>query len=718
MSIGDPIPAPAMGIPLFPGISATCAVAGLGLNIYSAIQAKKFHQALLDKLNEMTTLLSAINQELTEISQILEKMLEELIRIDNQLKQLVEGSIINDITTIEATTNLLSALNFALPQNEASSIDEFLAANSSFKDVIDAVWTPSQQHNVNWCMDNIYNRLIYTITSDHPIYYDLKPGTYQLLMIRWMQGLHLMAITAPFKNISYERYLRIWYQRFYQLAYNLIEYGKKTHKTDDSVIRIYDQTSYDDARNEIFLKDSMVLSPELNPYPQLALWWVWNKERDPQKLALSPEAQNCKLVYNPDKDAMGIDYEKFNLNGAGYVYFLLETDGNYLDNPKPSAKEGLDNAVPDNTAYFLFRDVIGHGAIPLRSVRSKKSGEASPGMFFASPAHDHTRYTGAKGLGPFGQLDLGSCDGQQHYLTPDANAPIVTRFGFEPRQSFKAYIYVTQSDSGDFRENLLVYDDYKSGAMHVAVSDKPIRTMDRLDNALWLIEPIYHFSWDRWALIIRPASDTFPGDHWRLQYDINMDGVLSLWSLNDAVDAIAPGYMELSGDRLGFFGPFDTARGVMLGKYYCYFTFMPFATHDNQIAVIGYKVEEMSGIGQEFADKLKACGIGTMGQLLQQSSTEADRNSVASAAGLAPDLILEWAHIADLLRVRGVEEADARLLASAGIDTVGALAAQTPDELSEILSNLNSKKRMVQHDFPATMMAEWIDHAKQFEPML
>ena len=85
---------------------------------------------------------------------------------------------------------------------------------------------------------------------------------------------------------------------------------------------------------------------------------------------------------------------------------------------------------------------------------------------------------------------------------------------------------------------------------------------------------------------------------------------------------------------------------------------------------MAYKIEQVEGIGEAYAAKLKKAGITTTDELLAKCATRSGRDKVAEATGISPKLILKWTNHADLFRIKGVAGQFAELLEAAGVDTV------------------------------------------------
>lgn len=108
-----------------------------------------------------------------------------------------------------------------------------------------------------------------------------------------------------------------------------------------------------------------------------------------------------------------------------------------------------------------------------------------------------------------------------------------------------------------------------------------------------------------------------------------------------------------------------------------------------------YPIGQIDGLGPLAASKLKTQGIRTTEALLEKASTYKDRKSLAAATGLCEKQILEWANIADYMRIKGMGKAKAELLRAAGVNTVREFALRNPTRLAQAMAEANQKRKLV-----------------------
>ena len=130
------------------------------------------------------------------------------------------------------------------------------------------------------------------------------------------------------------------------------------------------------------------------------------------------------------------------------------------------------------------------------------------------------------------------------------------------------------------------------------------------------------------------------------------------------------------------------------------------------------KVIEIEGIGPKYAEALNGAGIETTEDLLKMCCDAKGRKEIAEKADLSEKLLLEWANLADLMRLNGVGEEYADLLEEAGVDTVKELATRNAENLAEAMDKVNAEKNLTNRVPNAGVVQKWIDEAKTLDPLI
>ncbi len=131
------------------------------------------------------------------------------------------------------------------------------------------------------------------------------------------------------------------------------------------------------------------------------------------------------------------------------------------------------------------------------------------------------------------------------------------------------------------------------------------------------------------------------------------------------------------------------------------------------------RIIDIEGIGPEYKRALKErAGIATTEALLKACTTPEQREELAQRTGVSPKLILEWANLADLFRIRGVGEEYSDLLEEAGVDTVVELAQRNAENLYAALQETNDEKLLVRRMPSPGQVKDWVAQAKKLPRVL
>ncbi len=133
---------------------------------------------------------------------------------------------------------------------------------------------------------------------------------------------------------------------------------------------------------------------------------------------------------------------------------------------------------------------------------------------------------------------------------------------------------------------------------------------------------------------------------------------------------------------------------------------------------MAYKIVEIEGVGEAYAEKLTAAGINTVDDLLDRCAAPAGRKALAEATGIAEKLILRWTNHADLFRINGVGPQFAELLEAAGVDTVKELRHRVAANLVAKMNEVNEQKKLVRRVPAEVEVQRMIDQAKELEPRM
>lgn len=126
-------------------------------------------------------------------------------------------------------------------------------------------------------------------------------------------------------------------------------------------------------------------------------------------------------------------------------------------------------------------------------------------------------------------------------------------------------------------------------------------------------------------------------------------------------------------------------------------------------------IRDIEGVGDQYAEKLKAAGAGSIEKLLAAGATPKGRAALAKASRISEKLILRWVNHADLFRIKGIAGQYAELLEAAGVDTVVELAQRKPENLHAALLECNTKRKLVRSVAGLANVKSWVEQAKKLK---
>ena len=129
-----------------------------------------------------------------------------------------------------------------------------------------------------------------------------------------------------------------------------------------------------------------------------------------------------------------------------------------------------------------------------------------------------------------------------------------------------------------------------------------------------------------------------------------------------------------------------------------------------------YKIIDIEGIGDVYAEKLIAAGINKVSELLEKCAAPKGRKALAEETGISEKLILRWTNHADLFRINGVGPQFAELLEAAGVDTVKEFRHRVAENLQPKLEETNAAKNICNRVPAVSEIQKMIDQAKEHEP--
>jgi predicted RecB family nuclease len=108
-----------------------------------------------------------------------------------------------------------------------------------------------------------------------------------------------------------------------------------------------------------------------------------------------------------------------------------------------------------------------------------------------------------------------------------------------------------------------------------------------------------------------------------------------------------------------------------------------------------YPISKIDGLTAFAASKLKSAGIRTMEGLLEAARTAKGRKKLSEETGFSEQQLLEWANLADCMRIPGMGKAKAELLRASGVNTVREFTHRNPSRLAQAMRDANDKRKLV-----------------------
>jgi predicted RecB family nuclease len=131
-----------------------------------------------------------------------------------------------------------------------------------------------------------------------------------------------------------------------------------------------------------------------------------------------------------------------------------------------------------------------------------------------------------------------------------------------------------------------------------------------------------------------------------------------------------------------------------------------------------YSISEIEGMTVFCASKLKALGIRTTDALLEAARTMRGRKALAAKTGISEQQLLDWANVADYMRIPGMGKAKVGLVRAAGVTTVRELAHRNPARLAQNIKQVNTKHKLVRILPSEKSIGHMIEQARKLEPKI
>ena len=131
-----------------------------------------------------------------------------------------------------------------------------------------------------------------------------------------------------------------------------------------------------------------------------------------------------------------------------------------------------------------------------------------------------------------------------------------------------------------------------------------------------------------------------------------------------------------------------------------------------------YPLSKLEGMTAFAAQKFKSLGIRTTDTLLEAARTVKGRKTLSAKTGISEQQLLEWANVADYMRIPGMGKAKVGLVRAAGATTVRELAHRNPARLAQTMREVNTKRNLVRILPSEKSVEQLIAQARKLQPKI
>jgi predicted flap endonuclease-1-like 5' DNA nuclease len=122
-------------------------------------------------------------------------------------------------------------------------------------------------------------------------------------------------------------------------------------------------------------------------------------------------------------------------------------------------------------------------------------------------------------------------------------------------------------------------------------------------------------------------------------------------------------------------------------------------------------VTDIVGVDARAGSKLRRAGVATVSDMWTHAGDRTGRSELSSATGISTDQLADWAHKADLMRVKSIGPRYAALLEVAGVASLKQLRRRSAESLHEAMIEANRSAKVVEVVPGTPEIADWIDKA-------
>jgi DNA polymerase/3'-5' exonuclease PolX len=129
------------------------------------------------------------------------------------------------------------------------------------------------------------------------------------------------------------------------------------------------------------------------------------------------------------------------------------------------------------------------------------------------------------------------------------------------------------------------------------------------------------------------------------------------------------------------------------------------------------RIVDLTRLEPKYVSALKSRGVHSTDSLLRHAATARARGALSRQTGIPVDLIDEWVHMADLMRVNGLGESYCFLLKAAGVRRLEDLRRARADQLYRAIEGVDHYERWVGRLPSFRRVRSWIEASRRI-PMV
>lgn len=129
-------------------------------------------------------------------------------------------------------------------------------------------------------------------------------------------------------------------------------------------------------------------------------------------------------------------------------------------------------------------------------------------------------------------------------------------------------------------------------------------------------------------------------------------------------------------------------------------------------------LQDMNFIDASCINRLSLAGIRTSTGLLFAGNNRQGRRELARLVAISEEVLLDWVHRCDLMRIKGITAQDLALLHASGVSTLERLGEMEAISLAAQLNFINEECRCCAVSPGVYILERWIEQARELVPVV